>query len=448
MIEKEGKIMQIKIKAIIILLLFAVAIPGLALGEDESASGVESEQKSLWLIPNYRKNLRERPTLMGDWGGLRTEWANKGVIFALNNNTTFQSLLDGGKKEDEVLGGSLDYELQLDFQKMGLWPGAFARFYAETQYGNFINANTGAALAANTDGLFPLVDEDTTTLTGAYFIQFLSEWLALSFGKMDTLGGDNNEFAAGRGNDQFLNQNLVFNTVTLRTTPVSALGGGFLIVLPGEDSTFAFLVLDPDGTPDEANFDTAFESGVLYSSELRLGVNPFGLKGHQLLGGAFSTKDFTSLDQNRRLLVLNLLTTGSLGLAKSDSSWSFYYNFDQYVYAEKGDPEQGFGFFGRFGLADEDTSPIERFYSIGVGGKGVIPGRDKDTFGIGYFYVELSDQLPSVFDVVDDGQGVEFFYNIEVRPWLHVTPDYQIIDSGLKTNDTAHVVGLRVKIDL
>ena len=65
-----------------------------------------------------------------------------------------------------------------------------------------------------------------------------------------------------------------------------------------------------------------------------------------------------------------------------------------------------------------------------------------------YFYVELSDQLHSVFDVIDDAQGVEFFYNIEVRPWLHVTPDYQIIDSGLKTNDTAHVLGLRVKIDL
>jgi len=434
--------MRTKISSIILGILFIASSVCPVFAEDE--------EKSLWLIPNYRQDLKYRPTLMGDWRGLRSELANNGILFALNNNTTFQSVLDGGKKEDEVVGGSLDYELQLDFQKMGLWPGAFARIYAETQYGSFINSSTGAALAANTDGLFPLVDEDTTTLTGAYFIQFLSEWFALSFGKMDTLGGDNNEFAAGRGNDQFLNQNLVFNTVTLRTTPVSALGGGFLIVLPREDSTFAFLVLDPDGTPDEANFDTAFESGVLYSSELRFMVNPFGLKGHQLLGGAFSTKDFISLDQNPRRLELlkNLLATGSLGLTKGDSSWSFYYNFDQYVYAEEGDPDQGFGFFGRFGLADEETSPFERFYSIGVGGKGIIPGRDKDTFGIGYFYVELSDQLPSVFDVIDDGQGVEFFYNIEVRPWLHVTPDYQIIDSGLKTNDTAHVFGLRVKIDL
>jgi len=440
--------MAVKMWAFIFALFFSSAFPGIALGEDENEGEIKSEQESLWLLPNYRLNLKNRPTLMGDWGGYRTKLGEKGIIFALNNNTTFQSLIDGGKKEDEVLGGSFDYELQLDFQKMGLWPGGFARLYGETQFGNFINSNTGAALAANTDGLFPLVDEDTTTLTGAYFIQFLSEWFALTLGKIDTLGGDNNEFAAGRGNDQFLNQNFVLNSVLLRTTPVSALGGGFLIVLPREDSTFAFLVLDPDGTPDEANFDTAFDKGVLYTSELRFMVNPFGLKGHQLLGGTYSTKDFTSLDQNPRLLILNLLTTGSLGLAKSDSSWGFYYNFDQYVYAEEGDPDQGIGFFGRFGVADDVTSPIERFYSIGVGGQGIIPGRDKDTFGIGYFYVELSDQLPSVFDVIDDAQGVEFFYNIEVRPWLHVTPDYQIIDSGLKTNDTAHVLGLRIKIDI
>ena len=96
-------------------------------------------------------------------------------------------------------------------------------------------------------------------------------------------------------------------------------------------------------------------------------------------------------------------------------------------------------------MADDNTNPIERFYSIGVGGQGIIPGRDKDTFGIGYFYSELSDKLPSVFDVLGDGQGVEMFYNAEIRPWLHVTADYQIIDSGLKTNETAHVFGLRVK---
>ena len=241
-------------------LLFTCAIPIQAFAEDES------EGDSMWILPNYRENLRERSTLIGDLGGYRTKFGEKGIILAVTNNTTFQTVLDGGRNEIGVLGGSFDYELQLDFQKMGLWPGAFVRVYAETQYGNFINSSAGAGIPANLDGTLPLVDEDTTTLTGLVFFQFLSEWFALTFGKLDTLGGDPNEFAAGRGNDQFINASLVFNPVLFRTTPVAALGGGFFILL-GEDSTFAFIALDPDGTADDANFDHAFDNGVLLSTK-------------------------------------------------------------------------------------------------------------------------------------------------------------------------------------
>ena len=59
---------------------------------------------------------------------------------------------------------------------------------------------------------------------------------------------------------------------------------------------------------------------------------------------------------------------------------------------------------------------------------------------VGFFAVD------ELHRVIDDGQGLEFFYNIEVNKWLHITPDYQIIDSGRKTNDTAHVFGIRTKV--
>ena len=60
----------------------------------------------------------------------------------------------------------------------------------------------------------------------------------------------------------------------------------------------------------------------------------------------------------------------------------------------------------------------------------------------------LSDDLSDQFNILDDSQGGEVFYNIEVTPWLHVTPDFQIIDASLERIDTAYIAGIRVKVDL
>jgi len=404
--------------------------------------------EGLWPVPDYTGDLNTRSALTGDWSGQRTDLADNGITVSVDNITTYQNIIDGGRNEADETGGSLDFEMHFDFEKMGLWPGAFVRVFAETQYGDFTGLSTGAALASNTDGLFPLAYQEETTLTSVTFYQFLSESFGLYIGKLDTLDGDANEFAGARGKTQFLNMNFVFNPVTLRTTPYSTLGGGFLYLLPENKGVFTFAILDPSGQPDEAGFDDAFDDGTLYSAEARFNVNIAGHSGHQLLGATWSDKDYTLLDQDGRLLLFELITTGGITPAKQNHSWSVYYNFDQYFYTEEGDPEQGVGLFGRVGIADEDTSPIDRFYSIGIGGKGIFDGRDNDTFGIGYFRAELSDDFLSFFSGLDDSYGFEIFYNIEVTPWLHVTPDLQVIEPSLKSVDTAYVAGVRVKVDL
>jgi porin len=371
----------------------------------------ENEGDSLWPVPDYSGDLKTRPALTGDWDGRRTKMAEEGVTLSVNNVTTYQNILDGGRDEVDQIGGSLDYELHLDFQKMGLWPGAFVRLYGETQYGNFVNSRTGTITGANLDGMLPLVDDSTTTLTAAVFYQFLSKNIGLFFGKIDTLDGDLNEFAHGRGNDQFLNPNLVFNPVILRTVPVSAYGGGLIVILPGKNNILSIAALDPNGQPDEWDLGDTFEDGAVLAAEMRLEVNPFGLKGHQVFGGTYSTKEYTALTDYGRLLPLPPVNPA---LLKKDESWSFYYNFDQYVYTEKNDPRQGIGLFGRYGIDDKKTHLVKQFFSIGIGGRGIIPGRDKDTFGIGYFYIEQSNELPSVFDFYIDSKGAEIYYNIEV----------------------------------
>jgi porin len=46
-------------------------------------------------------------------------------------------------------------------------------------------------------------------------------------------------------------------------------------------------------------------------------------------------------------------------------------------------------------------------------------------------------------------QGAELFYNIEVTPWLHITPDLQVIidpTGGFGDRDVAIVYGVRAQM--
>ena len=389
--------MQIKVRLFILVIIFTFNLGGLSFGEEEGGS--------LWPVPDYKGDIWERPALTGDWGGTRSQLADQGVFLDVDVLQTFQSVESGGRSQTSEYGGSVDYALKLDFGKLGLWPGGFLKVYGETQFGNSVIAQTGAFNASSTDALFPVPNDETSTLSSIVFTQFLSESFGIFLGKLETLDGDLNAFASGRGKDQFLNSNFVFNPVTLRTVPYSALGGGFLFVLPEELGLFTFTALDANGNPKESGFDDAFEDTVL-SSELTINVKPFGLPGHQLVGATWSSRDFATTDQSLRIL-LNLLPNITVPPQRADGSWSFYYNFYQYLYVEPGDETQGFGLFGRFGVADEETNPIESFLSIGIGGKGVIPGRDNDTFGIGYYYTRESDQFSSFITSLPGGLEVD-----------------------------------------
>jgi porin len=150
---------------------------------------------------------------------------------------------------------------------------------------------------------------------------------------------------------------------------------------------------------------------------------------------------------------LTALATGAaLASAERKDGWALWYDFDQYLMVEKEDPKQGWGLFGRFGYSPGEVNPVDSFYSIGIGGKGIVPTRDKDQFGVGYYLIDMSEGLPASLGSNVE-QGIEVFYNIEVTPWLHVSPDLQVIinpggATGAGARDPAIVVGLRVQITL
>src|SRR5262245_21124766 len=432
----------------------------------------------------YAGDLWTRPRLTGDWFGFRDELAKKGVVLNIDTLLTPQGVATGGRDTGAKFWGDAEYNLGVDTGKLGLWPGGFLNVLGVSTYGSSIQNDSGAIIPVNTALILTETPGDpTSALMNLTFMQFLSKKFGLFAGKVYTLaGGDANEFAQDY-HSTFMNTAFNFNT-TLALVPFSAYGGG-IVVLPWEGATFNVGVLDASGRPTNNDISEAFSDGLLLNGQGRVTVKPFGLVGHQLVGFIWSNKDRISLEQDPSNLARMLLTDrfprlGNPGrvlerilerffpellvpvkpLNRTSNTWSVYYNFDQFLWSPAGSPDRGIGAFFRFGVSDGVANPIKYEFSFGLGGKGIVPGRPDDTFGIGWARTQFSDNFvpflrQSLNLGLDKEDAVEMYYNAAVTKWLGATLDLQIIDPALNktldrsnrrlvNNDTAVVLGLRL----
>ena len=176
------------------------------------------------------------------------------------------------------------------------------------------------------------------------------------------------------------------------------------------------------------------DDNLTFAGEGQMRTDFFGLTGHQLFGAIFSNREFSSIDQNARFIFENGALEGKKG------SWNVYYNFDQYVYEPKKGSGEGIGIFGRFGASDGNPNFMHFFYSLGIGGKGVIPNRERDQYGFGFYYIDVKNpELRGLFrniKLLRDEYGFEAFYNIAITPWLMLTPDIQVVRGAQKEQVT------------
>jgi porin len=421
----------------------------------EPADPAESSPSTEGILPIPDYTLAPRGLLLGDLNGARTDLANRGIQFNVEWTQTLQSVVDGGRDTDTEYGGSLDYNLNLDLQKMGILPGALVNIRAESRYGDDVNTAAGPPLPVNTDSFFPLSDDDDIpfTITNLNYTQFLAPGFGVVMGKLDTLDGDPNEFASGRGVSQFQNAPFIFNPVAALFMPYSTLAvGAFWLPTPMMQlSTTVMNVADSSTT---TGFDD-FGEGWLWATELRFQYKLGELPGGQtvafmLVGDA----EFAELGN----FYVDIPGTG-ISPSTTDDSWAVTWNAWQYLSTEEPAPDgplnllnrvpdlQGWGLFARAGIGDDDTNPLDWNVSLGVGGRGVIPGRDDDVFGAGFFYTDVQEgELFSVLGVDDRTYGFEGFYNIALTPAAFLTLDAQIVETPFSDYDTATILGLRLHV--
>jgi len=378
----------------------------------------------------FLDHVRESPQLLGDPAATRSQLERLGINLQLFYNQSLGWKPRGGAQPDSTTGhsGSYDFFLRADLEELVSWPGLALLLHARGQYDDDINADVGAASDPIDDADF----DEPIYLDELWLEQaMLHDRLRLRAGFLEQQTVfDRNAFANS--------EDLQFMTAFLDNDPVVPLPngvGGVLFLEPAGWLEVVVGVADGDMEPRGAGFETAFDrvdsvtGHIELLAKLELPDGAQGLPGHYRLG-AF-------VDGREQL--------GERG------HWGGYGSFDQLVYRERPDAEEGLGLFARFGVADPKVNPIAWFWSLGLAYRGPIPGRGADVLGLGSYQAIGSHRYRGDAAAGFDREtGIECYYRVEVLPWLAVTPDLQYVfdPGGSKAARDAVVAVLRLRVTL
>jgi hypothetical protein len=238
---------------------------------------IEDVQPILMPVSDYTGTFTERTTITGDWGGTRQEWLDNGFAFNASLTQTFRTVASGGVDSgDTAYNGLLDYGITLDTARLGLWPGGYFAFNAQTAFGSDLPLEDGAVSPSDYNAVFPTLERPTTELMEYYWIQGLAETMGVMIGRVDPIAWDRNRFAFDP-RTQFMNgaldqQLLVGGLVSFSTYTVSAM------VQLHEHVNILTGIYDPVIAPGE--FDGPFEE-IGYYARQSASAHRLGARDHR-----------------------------------------------------------------------------------------------------------------------------------------------------------------------
>ncbi len=368
-----------------------------------------------------------------DWGGLRPELDDAGILFEASVTADWSSNLRGGiNTEGSSFRHLFNANLTLDTQRLLGWQGG-------TVFINFQNHNGPDATADDVGDAqaFSNIDADgRTEVAELWFEQLFADGMVrVKLGKVEA----NAEFAYADHAGEFINSSMGFSPTifVLPTYPDPAMSVN-VFVYPNDSFYVGAGLYDGsanEGVPtgsrgpktffnDPADLFVIAEAGVLWERH--------GKPGRLAAGGWWHTGTFTRFD----------------GTTDEETA-GFYLVLDQTLWRENPDgpdDEQGVGLFLQYGYADKDVSLIAHHAGAGLAWTGMIPGRDDDVTGLGVTYVRFSNETGAGL-TEDQETAYELFYKARLTPWASVKPDLQYITNPGGTGlDDAIVATVRIEI--
>ena len=403
------------------------------------SGGAKSGDSDLWT----------RDKILGDWGGARTDLEQNGITLDLRLMQFYQGVTSGGANTGGEYGGIMDYILNVDGHKLGLWPGFFVKMHATTQFGDGIFGYPGPFAFSNTAMLYPLPDYDGTAITGLYAMQMLSPKFGLVAGKINTVDLFQMIYPhSGVGIDGFMNINMLAPALPwFRFVNLSQMGGGALVLADDGQIQGGLLAFDTQNVTTTSGFHDLFDNGAGVLGLWRFFIEMNDKPGSILFAAGGSTGDYNSLERSDWGFVPGV---GIVGKDKT-GTWAGSVYYDQVFWQEPHDDKRNLRLFTGGSISDGDPSFGKFAGFAGLEATGLLFERKKDRAGIGGFYSELStdfkNRTPIFGANLQDVGGAEAYYNAEITPWFHLTGDLQVVRSANDADDTAIVLGLRAQLD-
>jgi porin len=403
--------------------------------------------------PAPEPDLWHREEMTGDWGGTRSRWKEKGIDLEFKFVGFYQRIASGGTSDKSAYTGKLETTWKFDLGKVAGWKYWSSEIKAEWRFGSPALTGTGGINLVNTAGIIPAASGSVVSVTAVNFTRIIPKDLqkgdmyVVSFGRYNLIDLLDEDFFAGGGTERFMNVAPIGPLTVLRQVPLITNAVTFATVKGGEPR-FSFTVMDPNDQSVDPGLDTLFADGVTFAPGYNIPTRYFGKTAKHSFSGAITTKKYTPFDSIRQLIIpgppLN-------PVQPKRGSWSAGYTFRQYL-VERGHRD-GWGLFSQMSIADKDTSPITRFFNVGLGGNGLIKSRRQDEFGVSYAYTDLSKVLKNNLDLISFGllrpqpeHQFEGFYNLHITPWLRLTGDLQIIRGVRPKVERSIVPGARLEM--
>jgi porin len=379
----------------------------------------------------------ERTYLTGNWGGVRSSLADKGVDVDLRHTSFYQGLTSGTGEDNFEYGGKFDLFIDLDGHRMGLWEGSGLSAHVEYSHGDLETNLGGTLFATNTALYFPVGTPEEVVATSLKYSQKVGEKTSISIGKFNPVDVyATHPFHGGWGIDRFMN-----------IVPVAPPSGLIPVVFMGvltnimtEPVNWTIIISDPNDRTNDYFPGDLFEDGVLSAVNATYFTTLAGRKTSFGITGLYSTAegvDYSSIGG------------GLVETSNKSGAYNVNIQFRHDLQQGGGQAEEAWGFFFKAGIADGNPNYVKSSLITGFGGRALFLGRPQDSFGLGAFYYNLSDVLEDSINpaaVLGDEAAIELFYNYSITPWLYLGLDVQYVKPARERFDNALAMGLRMQV--